>query len=491
MRFFITLSLSKESEEITVNFDDNLDSDTISLNLYAPLNSNFEEILSKNNFLKLLKEELKREIETDPDVYNASITMINKLLNTDFDVLNNCGMVIFEYNEELEKYIDNNPILQHLDLFLDGEYMINSEDCRCVCDCVGKYNWIRLNIDGNEQAVTVSEYKKTVNAIEEIVSKIQKYDLSPLEQIMYAYDLVRDRVYLSEERNESSTISRDLSSVLFGDKIVCVGYANIFEKVLQNLGMNCMMYSIKNIDPAKHGHRRNIAYIKDDKYEVEGVFYFDPTWDSKKTPEDLSYLDSYEFFCKSKDEMDKYTKGKFIDRTFEGYEDGLMWEFEDIVLEQGIEKVPRKMIQTFNEIAEFIDNKKIINPLLTMNSKLIPDFIKESFDLESVIDTLSRYRSLFFDYDLDAETLLNILYNVRKIEYYEDPTKYPFTVELIKKAVISNQEKTFHEKHLESFGIKPKKLTDEEFEVHSKKMELEKNIQTIKLVKTLSKIVKK
>ena len=35
-------------------------------------------------------------------------------------------------------------------------------------------------------------------------------------------------IYKKEDKNESASISRDLSSALLSGKIVCLGYANIF-----------------------------------------------------------------------------------------------------------------------------------------------------------------------------------------------------------------------------------------------------------------------
>ena len=54
-----------------------------------------------------------------------------------------------------------------------------------------------VSVDGNISYVTIEQYERTVLAIDDIVNKIKKYNLSSLEQIMYAYDLVRDRVYTS------------------------------------------------------------------------------------------------------------------------------------------------------------------------------------------------------------------------------------------------------------------------------------------------------
>ena len=107
-------------------------------------------------------------------------------------------------------------------------------------------------------------------AIDDIVAKINKYNLSPIEQIMYAYDLVRDRVYQLEDDGEDYSVSRDISSVLFGDKIVCVGFAEIFSKVLDALNIRNVLFTIVG---RKSGHMRNAVYVNDSKYDIHGVFF--------------------------------------------------------------------------------------------------------------------------------------------------------------------------------------------------------------------------
>jgi len=43
-----------------------------------------------------------------------------------------------------------------------------------------------------------------------------------------------------------------------------------------------------------------------DKYDVQGLYFFDPTWDSKK-PDDF-FLFRYKYFCITPDEMIKSNK---------------------------------------------------------------------------------------------------------------------------------------------------------------------------------------
>lgn len=500
MKFCINLNfLEENSTKQFLSVTSSLDNDNYCcLDLYISPNSSLEEVVSRENILKLLKEHLETTM-LDSDDNEEQINLINRLINNHYDILSNCDLITIESTEQTVDFIEKNPFMKTVKLYLEGTYTINHNDLDYIDRYFGKYKNIYLYTDGNDNEVTIEDYKKTVNAIDNIINKIKKYNLSPLEQIMYAYDLVRDRVYTSESEEESKTKSRDITSVLLGDKIVCVGYANIFEKVLSNLGINSIMYSIKNVDKTKHGHRRNIVHIKDEKYNIDGVYYFDTTWDSKKKDNDNSFLNSYRFFAKLKEDIEAYDH-RFTDRTFAGYHEAMCWEFEEIVEEQGIKAVPKQMMRTINEISNFIDGKDLISPILFSNipELLIPEIIRNSFDLEKVMDKLCEYRRMFFDEPIDIEVFLQVLYNVRKIEYYEDPIKYPFSIETFKSTIINSEwisEKDAIGNLLACFNRNKKTIksassekVSEFLEDYSQTHNLEKNIERVKLAKTLRKV---
>ncbi len=438
MSFKITLLRDEKCDPFISVDADVFDDDSVDINLYVKKDTSFEQFLNKNNILAMLKKSIK-DMESDEEGFEYSIDAARKLLNTDLNLLDKIDSITIDDSDEMAEYIANNPIIKTYQIYLDGEYAISHEDYDEVVARFGNLKNVYLQVEGNDNLITMSEYGKTVIAIDDIVNKIRQYELSPLEQVMLAYDLVRDRIYKAEQENDSSTLSRDITSVLLGDKIVCVGFANIFDKVLSNLGFKTMMYSIKNVDETKSGHRRNIVYIKDEKYEVEGIYYFDTTWDCKKSVDDVEYLNSYRFFGKLKEDIEKYNPN-FTDRTFEGYNDGMIWEFEEIVEDKGLKSVPKQMIKTFNDISEFIDGKPLINWLLIGNypPESLPPFIKNSFNLEQVMEKLCEYRRLFFDEEIEIETLIKVWLTVRKIENSEQPEKYPLSIETLKKVILNS-----------------------------------------------------
>lgn len=485
MRYNLNIHFSASP---SISFSNDLD-DAISIDLYLRETDNIEDLLSDKSFLKLTKKELDI-LKNDQEMYKETMKIVNRIIDSKESILDKGNSITLEFSDKTRKLIENNPILQNTDVILDCIFEIKHEDLDLLLKELGDFKNINLMVDGNDQLVTIEEYKKTVYAIDEMVNLIKKYNLSPLEQMMFAYDLVRDRVYTKENDSDSYTVSRDLTSVLLGDKIVCVGYANIYEKILSSLGIKNMMYSIKPINPQLPGHRRNIAYVKDDKYAIEGVFYFDPTWDSKKTDDDVSYLDSYKFFCLPKEDIEIYTKGKFVDRTFNGYSDSLCWEFEDIITEEGIEQVPPAMMRTINEVSEFVDGKRIINPMLLSREPMLIQMAKDNFNLDEIMENLTRYRSLFFDQDISASTLMEIIFNVRKVEYIENPEKYPLDIDILRRTMVQADNNIARRNLLTAiYGDSNigRKMTEEGFIDEINNQELPLKIERVKLVKVLQK----
>lgn len=447
-----------------------------------------EEALEKINVNKMLINELTDNDIPGSNLFKENSKIIERIILESHDLVKDSTSISFVAEQSIKDYIERNPILKTKTMHLNGNYSIDSEVGNELYNLFGEYKNVYLYFDGNKTERHIEEYKKTIDAIDEIVKTIRKHNLSPLEEIMYAYDLVREKVYTRELDTESDRISRDLSSVLFGDKIVCAGYVAIFNSVLKNLGISVMDYKLIKKENNKKGHVRSLVYVKDKKYHVNGVFMFDPTWDSKKCEGDKSYLRSYKFFCKSKDEF-RFFDQEYNDVTLSSYSKNLSPRVKKIILTEGLESVPEEMAQSFNDLAILIDGKALASKIIFTN-KAPKDFrhiLTTTIDTENLMNSLDRYQSLFYGQTLDPMTLLEVMYNVRKREFYSEPDKYPFDTESIKKAVIGSSPLDSKLLHV-LFGM-PEKLTTEEFDEWKDKNDIDKNIEGIKLTRTLKTIL--
>lgn len=441
-----------------------------------------------NNFIQCFSSE---------EMFKEELKILKNVLKKDDFSFSNCRDISFsikDYEKDFSEYLKMNPILREKDIhFSNFDYKTNHEYLDPLLELFLYDKQVLLPVEGNNFDITLEDYEKTVLKIDEITSKIKKYNLSLIEQIMYAYDLVRNRVYKREEKWEEIKTSRDLTPVLLGDKIVCEGYANIFFAVLTNLGISNRKLLLYGKGENAHSHVRNVAYVKDEKYDIDGVFYFDPTWDSKEDKNDVSYLNSYRYFCKTRNQMKHYDKNAYYDCTFGIYEEDIIQEFEK-QLQKGEESISDEMISSINRVSRFIDGENILPTKEERKNPDIPTYQRTPFDAEKVVSCLERYNNLFFNQPVvEADTLMEVLGNVRKIEYYEDST-YPYSEESFKDTFL--RKKNFSKEEMLLYRIFDNPiisdtLSKEEYESKKESMDLERTIEGVKFAKTLKKVVER
>lgn len=155
--------------------------------------------------------------------------------------------------------------------------------------------------------INYTEFKSQIEGIKWFKKIILQSDLSPLEKLIYAYDIMKTFRY--KESDESHSISRNPGKILNSDYIVCVGYVEMLDEILKGIDDD-----IKHIDVSVScyddkgeflgGHARSLVYINDDKYNIHGPFIVDSTWDSTKEHKnaiekygsDYNALDLYKYF---------------------------------------------------------------------------------------------------------------------------------------------------------------------------------------------------
>ena len=248
---------------------------------------------------------------------------------------------------------------------------------------------VYIDYQKNNSPILISMVYKISCIINAVVEEINSYDLSPLEKIMFVYDRVKYRLY--EDDLDDINSSRDLDKVLNGDKIVCAGYSNLFTAVLTSLGINSIPVIDLNIK-----HQRSLAYIKDAKYNIDGVYAFDPTWDKRKNKDDINYIDRYDYFlmplvrsmnscyCEISEllELDKETILKIIDG--------------------------KDMDSAFKVLVR-------LNILFTLvDAKYIPD--DKYYVVEEIAKQYDQVIGKYYSNEISFEDFINLLYRVRVVE---------------------------------------------------------------------------
>lgn len=131
-------------------------------------------------------------------------------------------------------------------------------------------------------ADTIKNATTNINGKEEALSTFEKF--------MIAYEFVTDFVYKESEEDRSK--SRYWVPIMEGDCIVCVGYSSLLTNLcdrifsqdeLKVLSQSSSVYNTENGNMEfLGGHKNNLVFIKDEKYNINGGYYVDACWDSKK-----------------------------------------------------------------------------------------------------------------------------------------------------------------------------------------------------------------
>lgn len=389
----------------------------------------------KEKYIQLLDEEDIADIE-DYISFDA------------YNLFKKIEYISFDEEVDILEYIKENPIILKKKIVLPGKYSFIDGNCSKnieeLYEVIEEYEDIIDNIyvaiDGNDEYVDIISAIETVNKIKQMAANIKKLNLSPMENVLYAYDLTRSRMYKEENENEDGKISRDLTDVLTGDKIVCVGFAHIFQALLNYLDIKCYINKLYGINKNKYGHARNVAYIKDDKYKIDGVYYFDTTWDNKKAENDSIYPHKYKYFAKTKNYMDEINKKN---------------NFEDRNINLSIDETYTKLKENIeNENYQYIieNRSNILNPLFRFVNRfneatsIFIDIKRNTIDKKELLNKIEEIYSKYNN-EISASTMFKLFVNVRKL-YGHDLEDFSFSrediIEIFKfNNWISSQEQTF------------------------------------------------
>lgn len=462
------------------------------LDLDKPLEEQLKDKKPLNDYISSMEE--YKEIEGSYDFLDSEEF---KYVKNNYEKLfDNFEYIKLNLNrDEIFKLINNNPVLLTKKIVLP--HMLDVTDYDTVEKLMEDYNSIKDNIyvflGGNKNYIKLNDCYRTIKAVKEKAESIKKLGLSPMETIMYAYDQVRHRVYTHEDKDESYSKSRDLSEILFGDKIVCVGYANLLSAILHYNDIPCTEVSLMNLSKPERGHARNVIRIKDDKYDIDGVYYFDATWDSRRKNETNEYLYSYKYFARTRDSLDEECNHKYVEIFNQDYEKDMYLKISKIV-ESGNYAELKPYINTINYMAHLAGYPSIIHGIQLVKDapKVFGTFDPEDF-MEKLEDVLMKY-----DKEIPAETMLKLLNNVRKIEFYQNPELYPYTArDMLITCMVSNWK--FENDYLSDearlfqniFGEKVEVKPEIKFRKYGNESGLFKDIEMVRIAKVLSKVREK
>lgn len=257
------------------------------------------------------------------------------------------------------------------------------------------------NIFQMNRTTSQEKYDNMEKQLNDFITYIKSQNLSPIEQVMVVYD--RAKMFESAGSDTSLEV-RQLPDVMANNRAVCAGYTNFFNECMARLGYkNCAIESyIGNVS-----HMHSLVEINDDKYDIHGIYNFDPTFDSL----DINFEDrtmSYAFFGRSVEEINHLRE----QRTQRGISIALM----------------KGMDGKYNEVSNEIPTRtmNIVNGFFPSeeNSRFIQEHyaeLKDKSNWPSLNEEhLFQISNLGFKVrradNIPVDTLEQIISNVRKIE---------------------------------------------------------------------------
>ena len=176
-----------------------------------------------------------------------------------------------------------------------------------------------------EKDRTLDVWAKSITATKEDANGNLR-GLSPFEIVVACYKVsTHFKKYTLTDKSEYS-YSRSIYEFINNPdpEICCVGYSNLFMELLTRCGIDtCYEWSVKCEREEKESnwdnHSRVMIYLDDPKYEINGIYMCDPTWDSIESDNTSDYKYNYSSFKhflmdrqEAESETDEFPKKEYL-----------------------------------------------------------------------------------------------------------------------------------------------------------------------------------
>lgn len=345
-----------------------------------------------------------------------------------------------------------------------------------------------IYIKSNDMEVSLKDYLRFEKQLYEMIEEAKK--LSPFEKYIYAYNKVK-KFKKYKENEEDKMQSRNLYNILENEYMVCVGFSEMFGDLLNKLGIPSKDLGIsvdtsydksakeeeqvEGIEKAveKEGHARRYVYIKDEKYNIDGFYLTDPTWDN-----DLE-KDLYNHLAFTDNEATKTRRYIWLNK----------YDSSELLNINSIEEFYQKINFLLDRKVKWNDTlerimKDLINNTLKQLDKNFTVILKKKYpfienyswkeDISDLVYEVGIYTLEHVNKEISGKTIMEAVSSVYKEGYgysEEEITKMiPKIIEDNKKA----QERKFPQRYqIDELGNK-KNIMNE-----NNKFDIEKDVKTL------------
>ena len=397
-------------------------------------------------FSNIIINSLETNVYNDCLKISANNIDINKIINIlESEDLNNYESIVINdsYTIDMQKKIIQTTDRNATNMYLLANYLksrgiiINRIELNVERIDYTQIDYNPLNIVASTYDLKINyenyplaefeDFKNMVETIKWYRSMIIDFDLSPVEKLMFAYDIMKTFKYHENDCNKN--MARYPDKILKSGDIVCVGYANFLKDILKGLDeglkVNCSGVSAYDV---KHncfiGHERNLVKVDDDKYNIHGIYALDATWDSviegdkaKSLGDSYNALDLYSYFLIPYKDYEK-TFGKDTKPSLFKYYDGFLgittdegpYRLNDWPVKQTINDLFDKSIVTEEELHDYLQTSRPkLDDFLRM---LYAVRLAEGYPKESIDSELRRVQ------DINSNAVNNLQQSGLQIEFF-------------------------------------------------------------------------
>lgn len=187
-------------------------------------------------------------------------------------------MINFNTNIKLKDVIYLNQISDYCIIDIT-DYNVMNEDLLLLKQVKNKVKIQDTNWFGGTW--NLQDFLSAEEKLDKIVNIVKQKGLSPFESFIVAYIYSSNRPYKFAPVGSPFQTCRSYVDVLNKGYCVCVGYATILKRLCEKLGIECAVQGCFAKDKFGNivNHANNLVFLKDEKYDIKGLFYSDPRMD--------------------------------------------------------------------------------------------------------------------------------------------------------------------------------------------------------------------
>lgn len=273
------------------------------------------------------------------------------------------------------------------------------------------YNNIFVKEESNQISLEKAIKKeKALNKMLEPVMKI-KDRLSPFELYIMIFQITKEFKEYKDYPydNEDPAKSRVVSEILFNEYIVCAGYVNLLRELCDRVGIETRYMIVSSIiyDKDKKEnyvgyHARALVKIKDEKYDIDGIYVSDATWDNTDGSK-------YNHLLMTFDEVNRELSPEINFNCYDFLNVKSKKEFYQLISNPTI----REELKKLGSIIEKFDSNAV------ESIYFLPQENYYDYDLENslILDRLADYCVNFKQEPISGEKIIKALITVYKLKY--------------------------------------------------------------------------